>query len=182
MTRSRPVTPLLADSLSRDFATLNHYMPDSEILHSGQQWQIIRQRAKERKAARADADARSQAFNPTLSDGGQVYTFVPGRRVPFVTAVSPTGRVINVPACPSSTAYDNPELRRRLRETRVKRRQAEVEAAGARASQLQAKRDAEDAALLARLKAPRQGTSAQTPPVPDNAKESGEATSASASA
>lgn len=108
-------------------------MPKCEILHSGQYWQDVRRRAKNRKAERELAEAQAETFNPSFSDAPTVLTFVPGRTEPFASIVLSSGHLQPVPTKSTSQSQDNPDLLKRLAAGRAKRRREAEDATAERA-------------------------------------------------
>ncbi|KAJ7191679.1 hypothetical protein B0H12DRAFT_1082784 [Mycena haematopus] len=130
-----------------------------EILHSGQYWQDVRRRAKEAKAAREAAQERAETFAPHPSDGGHVYTFVPGRATPITSVQQRDGKLHHLSG-PSRTAqHTAPDL------AAIHKQRHRIEELGrvTRAKKLEEDAAAVDAALLARLKGGGPSRTAQCP-------------------
>ncbi|KAJ7722143.1 hypothetical protein DFH07DRAFT_783935 [Mycena maculata] len=93
-----------------------HHNPTlmAEILRSGQEWQAIRRRAREAKAAailRAAARAQNpEILSPMLSDGATIVTFIPGQATPITSIQQPNGKVIPMSGLPphSTARYRGP--------------------------------------------------------------------------
>ncbi|KAJ6448973.1 hypothetical protein C8R47DRAFT_1210028 [Mycena vitilis] len=110
----------------------------AEILHSGQYWQDVRRRTKEARAARLEREARAESFAPSLVDGTEVFTFVPGRAQPYTSVLHPSGRLLPVSGRAKSGMAAVQESREvaRLAAERRKRRRAEEQATAERAKRL----------------------------------------------
>ncbi|KAF8139535.1 hypothetical protein K438DRAFT_1995906 [Mycena galopus ATCC 62051] len=131
-------------------------MSDFEIIHSGQYWQDLRRHAKEAKAAQAERQAHGETSAPTVCDGGHIFTFVPGRTVPYTSVRHPNGKMVPVagsshPGPMTSGAQEEAVAAARLLAQQKRRRMAENTARAVRAKQLQQRVEDTDAALLARL-------------------------------
>ncbi|KAJ7230900.1 hypothetical protein B0H12DRAFT_1077306 [Mycena haematopus] len=111
-------------------------------------WQDVRRRAKEAKEAREAREAQAETFAPHPSDGGHVYTFVPGCPMPFTSVQQQNGKLHHLSG-PSHTqqagAADQAAIQKQ-------RRRIQELGRVARAQKLKEDAAAADAALLARLK------------------------------
>jgi hypothetical protein len=101
-------------------------MPKYNILHSGQYWQDICCRAKETKAAHAEREARAPSIAPTLGDSGHVFTFVPGRRQPYMGLVQTSGKIVAV-SNPKSTSQEQARVEQLAAEHKECCQDAEVD-------------------------------------------------------
>ncbi|KAJ7818422.1 hypothetical protein B0H14DRAFT_3473809 [Mycena olivaceomarginata] len=129
-------------------------MPKYEILHSGQYWQDVRRRAKEAREAISLREARAQSLSRTFGDGGQIFTFVPGRAQPFTNLMDRSGKLHRVSELSSAGGHDEARAAM-LAASWKKRHSAEEKARALRAKKLQQKAEEVDAELIARLKGER---------------------------
>ncbi|KAJ6498348.1 hypothetical protein C8R47DRAFT_1212056 [Mycena vitilis] len=126
-------------------------MPKPEILHSGQYWQDLHRRVKDARTARAAREAQAELFSPTLVDGTEVFTFVPGRAQPYTSVLHPSGRLMPIHGT-SQSAEETREVAR-LASERKRRYRANEKACLERTRKLNQKAHDSDAELVARLRA-----------------------------
>ncbi|KAJ7936820.1 hypothetical protein B0H13DRAFT_2303136 [Mycena leptocephala] len=90
----------------------------SKIIHSGEHWQMLRRRRKEREA-RAAAHANDHYFGDAEA---HAYTFIPGQATPIVSVVRPGGKLVPIedPAASATSLDDDEILLARLAASREK--------------------------------------------------------------